>query len=123
MLELGRRLKEIRKDKNLSAAELSKQSGVARSLISQIESGKRQSTSIDTVYRLAKALDVPVASLLSEVPSSQLITYKSNDKQFPHYFKEQDLAYLPTLQKAKEAGLTPELLDELIDIILRMQNK
>jgi len=121
VLELGKRLKEIRKSKNLNAAELSQQSGVARSLISQLESGKRQSTSIDTVYRLAKALDVPVASLLAETPVTTSYAAKHGHQESSLYFKEGDLAYLQTLRKAKEAGLTPELLNELIDVILRIR--
>lgn len=122
MLELGKQLRKIRKDKKLSAAELSQISGVARSLISQLESGKRQSTSIDTVYRLAKALNVSVASLLIEEPSiPPAIAYKQNDKKSPLYLKEHYSAYLPTLQKAEEAGLTPELLGSLIDVIARIK--
>lgn len=127
MLELGKNLREIRKNKALSAAELSQKSGVARSLISQLESGKRQSTSVDTLYRLAQALEVPIASLLTEEPlkpprSGSSIKYKQSDKP-PFFFKEQDLAYLSAIQKAKDAGVSPELLDELIDVVIRIKGK
>ena len=69
MLELGKKIKELRINKDFSARELSERSGVARSLISQLETGKRQSTGIDTVYRLAKALDVPLSRFLLMNPT------------------------------------------------------
>lgn len=122
MLDLGKRLKELRKRKKYSARELSERSGVARSLISQIETGKRQSTSMDTVYRLAKALDTPIASLLSEEHRAvSAVSYKQGNEASRLVINEADLPYLPSLQKAQDAGLTPELLDEFIDLIVRIR--
>lgn len=122
MLELGKKIKELRNKKDFSARELSERSGVARSLISQLETGKRQSTGMDTVCRLAKALDVSPSCFFSDEsdPVSQA-PYKSA-KDFQHLFiKEENLSYLNTLQKAQMAGLTPDLLDELIDLIIRIR--
>ena len=111
MLDLGKKIKELRKKRNLTARELSERSGVARSLISQLETGKRDSTSIDTVYRLAKALDVPISYFFSE---------KTNHSS-PSEIHEETQPYLDTLEKAKKAGISPELLNELIDLILRIR--
>jgi len=122
VLELGKKIKELRKKRNYSARELSERSGVARSLISQLETGKRQSTSMDTVYRLAKALDVPISSIFTEESSAGLPTSYKQANDFSHLvINEESLPYLPTLQKAQKAGLTPDLLNELIDLILRMR--
>lgn len=49
-------LKEARKSQNISQYELSKRSGISRSVISEIESGKRN-VSIAKLTRLADALD------------------------------------------------------------------
>lgn len=51
-----RMLKEARKSQNISQYELSKRSGISRSVISEIESGKRN-VSIAKLTRLADALD------------------------------------------------------------------
>lgn len=48
-------LKEARKSQNISQYELSKRSGISRSVISEIESGKRN-VSIAKLTRLADAL-------------------------------------------------------------------
>lgn len=122
MFELGKTIKELRKKRNYSARELAERSGVARSLISQLETGKRQSTSTDTVYRLAKALDVPLSYIFTEVSSTGLPTsYKQANDFSQLTINEESLPYLHTLQKAQKAGLTPDLLDELIDLILRIR--
>ncbi|HVJ50328.1 helix-turn-helix transcriptional regulator [Desulfitobacterium sp.] len=122
MLELGKKIKELRKNKNYSARELSERSGVARSLISQLETGKRQSTSMDTVYRLAKALDVTLSYLFTEEPSADFPSAYRQANDSSHFsLNEKSLPYLDTLQRAQKAGLSPELLNELIDLILRIR--
>lgn len=122
MLELGKKIKELRNKKDFSARELSERSGVARSLISQLETGKRLSTGMDTIYRLAKALDVPLTYFFTDEssPVSQALYESTNDYQH-HFIKEENQPYLHILQKAKMAGLTPDLLDELIDLIIRIR--
>jgi transcriptional regulator with XRE-family HTH domain len=121
VLDLGKKIKKLRSEKKYSAKELSERSGVARSLISQLETGKRQSTSMDTVHRLAQALDAPLSYFFAEetTPASSTTYQKNNSSQF--YLNEKNLPYLNTLQKAQDAGITPELLDEFIDLILRMR--
>jgi len=118
VLDIGKKLKEIRLTKGLSAMELSHLSGVARSLISQLETGKRQSTGIDTICRLALALEVsPTVFLSSEPPDNaqtkaDLSTFMINEGSQP---------YLRLAQKAEKSGLSPDLLEELIDVIVRLR--
>ncbi|TGE37192.1 XRE family transcriptional regulator [Desulfosporosinus fructosivorans] len=119
MLELGKRLKEIRLTKGLSAVELSQRSGVARSLISQLETGKRQSTGIDTIYRLAQALEVSPTLFLNDEPPSNV---HYNEDLSPFVLNEGSQPYLRLAQKAEKSGLSPDLLGELIDIIVRLRS-
>lgn len=119
VLELGKRLKEIRLAKGLSAMELSQRSGVARSLISQLETGKRQSTGIDTIYRLAHALEVSPTLFLNNEPPSN-VHYKEDLSTF--ILNEGSQPYLRLAQKAEKSGLSPDLLGELIDIIVRLRS-
>ena len=53
---LGKTIQRLRKAYNMSLGELSEQSGVAKSIISQIERNETNPT-IATVYRLSKALE------------------------------------------------------------------
>ncbi|MGH6855303.1 MAG: helix-turn-helix domain-containing protein [Aestuariivirga sp.] len=60
---LGKTIQRLRKAYNLSLGELSEQSGVAKSIISQIERNETNPT-ISTVYRLSKALDTTIDEVL-----------------------------------------------------------
>src|SRR6059036_597539 len=61
--ELGKTIQRLRKAYNLSLSELSEQSGVAKSIISQIERNETNPT-LATIWRLAQALDVSIERVL-----------------------------------------------------------
>jgi transcriptional regulator with XRE-family HTH domain len=62
---LGKTIQRLRKAYNMSLGELSEQSGVAKSIISQIERNETNPT-IGTVYRLSKALETTIDEVLRE---------------------------------------------------------
>jgi transcriptional regulator with XRE-family HTH domain len=61
----GTVIRRFRKERQLSQDELSKISSLDRVFISQIERGKQQPTLV-TIFELAAALNLPVATILSE---------------------------------------------------------
>lgn len=61
--QLGTTVQRLRKAYNLSLSELSQQSGVAKSIISQIERNETNPT-LATIWRLAQALDVSIERVL-----------------------------------------------------------
>ncbi len=129
MPELGKKLREIRLTKGLSGRELSQRSGVARSLISQLETGKRLSTGIDTIRRLAQALEIsPSVFLNNESTLENVLNYEHssepryNNEPSSFIVKEESQTYLRLVQKAKKAGLSPDLLEELIDLIVKFHS-
>jgi len=61
--QLGQAVLKLRKGYGLSLADLSHQSGVAKSIISQIERNETNPT-LTTIWRLAHALDVSIESML-----------------------------------------------------------
>ena len=63
--QLGKTVNCLRKASNLSLSELSEQSGVAKSIISQIERNETNPTLV-TLWRLAQALDVSIEQVLRE---------------------------------------------------------
>ena len=60
---LGKTVQRLRKAYNLSLSDLSEQSGVAKSIISQIERNETNPT-LATIWRLAHALDVSIDKVL-----------------------------------------------------------
>jgi XRE family transcriptional regulator, regulator of sulfur utilization len=61
--QLGRTIQRLRKNYNMSLSELSDQSGVAKSIISQIERNETNPT-LATIWRLSQALDVSIDRFL-----------------------------------------------------------
>lgn len=59
-------IKEFREKLNISQQELSKLSGISQQAISAIETGMRRNPGIETLYPIAKALQVRVDDLLCE---------------------------------------------------------
>lgn len=62
--QLGKTVQRLRKSYNLSLSELSEKSGVAKSIISQIERNETNPT-LATIWRLSQALDVSIERALA----------------------------------------------------------
>jgi XRE family transcriptional regulator, regulator of sulfur utilization len=62
--QLGQTIQRLRKAYNLSLSELAEQSGVAKSIISQIERNETNPT-LATIWRLSQALDISIERVLS----------------------------------------------------------
>src|SRR3982751_6343660 len=62
--QLGKTIQRLRKAYSLSLSELAEQSGVAKSIISQIERNETNPT-LATIWRLSQALDVSIERVLS----------------------------------------------------------
>jgi transcriptional regulator with XRE-family HTH domain len=81
---LGKTIMRLRKAYNMSLGELSEQSGVAKSIISQIERNETNPT-IGTVWRLSRALDTTIDEVLK-------------DEQKPNFVEHQTKAGIPILE-------------------------
>lgn len=62
--QLGKTIQRLRRTYNLSLSELAEQSGVAKSIISQIERNETNPT-LATIWRLSQALDVSIDRFLA----------------------------------------------------------
>jgi XRE family transcriptional regulator, master regulator for biofilm formation len=63
---IGDIIKALRKSKDISISKLSETSGVAKSYLSFIEKNNKANPSIIIIEKIARALEVPVSSLVSE---------------------------------------------------------
>ncbi|MDX2263557.1 MAG: XRE family transcriptional regulator [Hyphomicrobiales bacterium] len=61
--KLGKTIKRLRNAYNYSLGDLSEQSGVAKSIISQIEKNETNPT-ISTLFKLSRALNAPIEDML-----------------------------------------------------------
>jgi XRE family transcriptional regulator, regulator of sulfur utilization len=93
--QLGRTVQRLRKTYNLSLADLSDQSGVAKSIISQIERNETNPT-LATIWRLAHALDVPIERVLQGVEDGPFIE-KTSRRDTPMLVSEDGLCRLAVI--------------------------
>lgn len=70
--KLGKTINRLRRAYNYSLGDLSEQSGVAKSIISQIEKNETNPT-LGTLYKLAKALNSPIEDMLRGEESPALV--------------------------------------------------
>lgn len=69
---LGKTVQRLRKAYNLSLSELAEQSGVAKSIISQIERNETNPT-LATIWRLSQALDVSIERVLASADDEPFV--------------------------------------------------
>jgi transcriptional regulator with XRE-family HTH domain len=70
--QLGKTIQRLRKNYNLSLSELAEQSGVAKSIISQIERNETNPT-LATIWRLSQALDISIERFLVDSDDAPII--------------------------------------------------
>ncbi|MEU9201584.1 helix-turn-helix domain-containing protein [Streptomyces sp. NPDC048332] len=63
--DVGRRLRTLRRERDLSLSELSRRSRVGKGTLSELESGTRNPT-LETLYALTTALGLPLSAVLSD---------------------------------------------------------
>src|SRR3954449_4429647 len=75
---LGTNLRARRDEQGISLSELARRSDIAKGTFSQLESGAGNPT-IETVFSLSSALQVPVSSLLSQRTDPDVVLVRSAD--------------------------------------------
>ncbi|WP_344219263.1 XRE family transcriptional regulator [Kribbella sancticallisti] len=106
---LGANLRARRDDQGISLSELARRSGIAKGTLSQLESGAGNPT-IETVFSLSNALGVPVSSLLSEAPSSDVVLVRSAELAV----LSGDAVDLRMLRRLENPGALLEIYDQQI---------
>ena len=60
---MGYKIKEIREEAGMTQAELSIKSGISRTIINGLETGRTTTTTTDTLKKIAAALDKKVSEI------------------------------------------------------------
>jgi len=66
---IGKRIRALRRQRELSLSELARRANVAKSYLSAIERNVQTNPSLQVVERISKVLDVPVQVLVTEETS------------------------------------------------------
>lgn len=63
-MNIGEKIKELRKERNMSARELARRSGISQGYLSQLETGKNSNPTNEVLNKIAKGLNIPNGTLL-----------------------------------------------------------
>ncbi len=109
----GERIKELRESRwpRWTQGKLADRAGVARSLLSELESGKRRQVRTGTAAKIAKALGVTLNDLTDESIFQQVQTVSGWDLPSPEDFTPEqrrdvkNFALFVLAQKRQQKGL------------------
>ncbi|MFS8579689.1 MAG: XRE family transcriptional regulator [Novibacillus thermophilus] len=111
MMFSGTRIRELRKRKKMSLTELAQKSGLSAATISQIERDNVDPT-LTTLYKICKALDITLASLISNNGTPERVVRRNDRKTM----------FLPN-SKVKYQLLTPGVKDNLEMLLIELEPK
>ncbi|HWO37431.1 MAG TPA: helix-turn-helix transcriptional regulator [Candidatus Acidoferrum sp.] len=85
---IGKRVKALREQKNMSQGDIQKRAGLLRCYISRVENGHTV-PSVDTLERLAQALQIPMYRFFTDddqvkqpnIPTEGILSRAANSKQ------------------------------------------
>ena len=83
-MDISKRLKDVRKTKDISVYKLSQLSGVSETHIRDLERGDKN-PSIDTLYKLSAPLGISLPELLNETGNVSYLNEK--EKMLVEYFR------------------------------------
>jgi len=63
---VSKNIRRIRQEKGMSQDRLSKKADLALNTIVKVETGENPNPTVETLKKIAKALDIPVADLFKE---------------------------------------------------------
>jgi len=72
-MEIGRKLRQLREDKNLSQGDLEEKTGLLRCYTSRVENGYTV-PSVGTLVKYARALDVPLYRFFTDGESVKVLS-------------------------------------------------
>jgi transcriptional regulator with XRE-family HTH domain len=114
MNDIGKRIAAMREALGLNQVELAKKAQVARSSISEIESGKNQ-PNYRTLTQIAEALGTTVGSLVEgKIPVSSLADMLPEEMQ-EFLLTQEGMQYLKISMKAKDFSITPDVLNQIVE--------
>ncbi|MFC8448594.1 helix-turn-helix domain-containing protein [Kitasatospora sp. NPDC057223] len=85
--QVGRRIRELRAERGLSLSELARRSKVGKGTLSELEGGRRNPT-LETLYALTTALEVPLGRILAGAAAGAEISGSAVDAVLTERFED-----------------------------------
>lgn len=123
-MELGEKLRSLRMLRELTVEELSKQSGVSRSYITNIENGRKTEVSNKVLDNLAAALAINPDYFRLQGAMLPTDCLPNLEPEFISLLaKSESMPFLKLTQKALDNGISADTIEAVIDAIIKGQQK
>ena len=123
-MDLGSKLRSLRKLREMTVEELAQRSGVSRSYITNIENGRKTEVSTRIIDALASALGINPDYF--RIQGAQLPTDCLPDLD-PEIIailaKSESMPFLQLTKKALAHGVSAETVEAVVDAIIKAQDK
>ncbi len=109
-MRIGKRIRELRKEKKMTLEELSTKSGVALATLSRMENGRMAGT-MDSHERICKALNTSLAELYRKVEDeSKTVEAVTRTERIEHFSRGGAVKYELLVPKASDKKLRPLII-------------
>ncbi|MTI48253.1 MAG: helix-turn-helix transcriptional regulator [Firmicutes bacterium] len=118
MTSIGKKIRTLRKNNNITQGDLADKLKVARSTIGMIETNQREPSN-DLLTRIADLFNVSTDYLLGRTddPNTRIIEKHNLPKELINVGYD----YIEILKDAKASDLTPEELKDLVDLAKKIK--
>lgn len=111
MMNIGPRIVALREEKNMSLSELAREGGISKSLLHRIENQDGSNPELETLRKIARALEITVGELLG----NEVV---KNARQLP----DERPDWLKNLRaRLKKENKEPD--EDLLDALYVLQNR
>ena len=109
-MKIGKRIRDLRKEKDITLEELSKKSGVALATLSRMENNKMTGT-LASHNRICKALGVSIAELYRKIEDeSKTVDAVQKDKRTEHFVHARKAKYELLVSKTLDKKIMPLMI-------------
>jgi transcriptional regulator with XRE-family HTH domain len=109
-MKIGKRMRELRREKDMTLEELSKKSGVALATLSRMENNKMTGT-LPSHTRICKALGVSLVELYRELEDeAKLVETVAKKKRTEHFIHAKKAKYELLVSKALNKKIMPLMI-------------
>lgn len=119
-MTIGDKIRLLRKENKVSIRKLSEMTGLSKSTLSDLENNKSKKPTVDTIDRIAKALQIPICKIFEEIQNENKQSKSTQEKDTDN--KNLSQAFLSSIDRAKESP--KEVQDKIasfIDLILEQE--
>ena len=110
---VGKKFRQIRKMKEKSLGDVSRETGINKGYLSRLERNKIPNVPLSRLEELADYYNIDLSNLLREGED----WFEKLPPKLQYFVEHHDIEYLELGMKAQEKGLDPEDVEEVINLL------